>query len=141
MNITNILKNLSEQQGYNYIRISRIISTPLRKYPYGNNIEIRFTTSNSLNEFYSVHFTGDAEVNFVLKQVISNFKAELLSKGTLKVDAFFSASATGNSKIQDTPINLLNLLFHSFNLNMTKDYHSSSLYYLNKMVDIKNFEI
>ena len=140
MNINKILENLLTNQMYAYIIITRIISTPIKKYPYGNNIEIRFKLSGNSysNDFYCFHCKGDAITKFSLKFVDSS-KSTLLCKGEFPLDAFFAYSVKGNEAISDTPINLLNIFFHSFNITMEKDSKSKSFYYLHKTVNISIF--
>lgn len=137
MDIIEILKVLLEKQMFPYIFITRIIASPMHKYPYGNNIEIRFKLSNNFysNDFYCFHCKG---TKFSLKFVDSS-KSTLLCKGEFTLDAFFANSVKGNEAIPDTPINLLNIFFHSFNITMEKDNQNKSFYYLHKTVDIKVF--
>lgn len=141
MSIIEILKNLLENQMHSYIIITKIISVPMKRYPYGNNIEIRFKLSDNSysNNFYSFHCMGDVTTKFSLKFVDSS-KSTLLCKGEFPLDAFFAYSVKGNEAISDTPINLLNLFFHSFNMTMEKDIRSDYRYYLHKTIMFETFE-
>lgn len=101
------------------IFVKKIISAPQHKYPAGNNTEIRFVFNNSFtwDGFYSVHFTNEFDVKFSLKHV-KDGKSTLICRGIITLDSFFSSSLMGNEEISDTPLNLLNMMFHKFNYTM-----------------------
>ena len=138
MNIIGILEGLLNTQMFPYIFITRIIASPMHKYPYGNNIEIRFKLSNNFysNDFYCFHCKG---TKFSLKFVDSS-KSTLLCKGEFTLDAFFTNSVKGNEAIPNTPINLLNIFFHSFNMTLENNKNNNRYYYVHKTVDIKVFD-